>query len=138
MSTPEEALRFTFPEAHQYWVITAYRDAFTLALAAFLLISTMPGSNTPANDTSQLLMTGTVLGTSVVVSLAYWSRINKLTPRLNQRFTIELMLRTGHPTVNDTADVTRGKHTITTLDQDGNPHYWTVQRKRGTFTVTPA
>lgn len=138
MSTPEEALRFTFPEAHQYWITTACRDTLTLTLAVLLLISTFPGNTMSVDDTTQLVMTGTVLGTSLAVSLGYWTRINKLTPRLTQRFTIELMLRTGHPTVLNDINPTHRKQLISTLDQNGITHYWTMRRKRDTFTVTPA
>jgi hypothetical protein len=139
MSTHNEPLSFTFPEARQYWIISIYRDTLTLGLWGLLFLATTPGNTMPADDTTQLIMTGTVLGTSLAVSLAYWSRINKLTPRINQRFAIELMLRTGHPTINEpAADVTHGKHTINIIDQNGHTHYWSTRRKRGTFIVTPA
>jgi hypothetical protein len=138
MSTHNEPLSFTFPEARQYWIISIYRDTLTLGLWGFLFLATTPGNHSPDQEAWQLTATLAVLGLSLGASLAYWSRINKLTPRINQRFAIELMLRTGHPTINETADVTQGKHTINTIDQNGNTHYWSTRRKRGTFIVTPA
>ena len=43
-------------------------------------------------------------GLQLALSLSFWTRQNKLMPRIKQRFTVEIMLRTGSPTAPEGLD----------------------------------
>lgn len=134
----KEVISFTFPDIHDYWVLLVRRNLVSLAVSLSLFLGDL--ANRRAEIGEQWLL-GTYLlcgAISLAASLAYWSRQNKLIPRINQRFIIEFMLRTGCPVIAEDIDVLEIKRTLAARDQDGTMCLWSVKRRRDVFTVKPA
>lgn len=134
----KEVISFTFPDIHDYWVMVVFRNL--LSVAGWLSVLLVEYGHRWAEDGEQLLLgTYLVVGAlSLAASLTYWSHQNKLIPRINQRFVIEFMLRTGCPVIAEDIDVLEIKRTLAARDQEGNTCLWSVKRRRDVFTVAPA
>lgn len=134
----KEVISFTFPDIHDFWVMLVSRNLISVAVALSTFL--VEFAHRRAEVGEQWLLGAYLLfgAVSLAASLVYWSHQNKLIPRINQRFAIEFMLRTGCPIIAGDIDVLEVKRTLAARDQDGNTCLWSVKRRRDVFTVAPA
>jgi hypothetical protein len=97
----KESISFTFPEIQELWDRLVRRTLISSALWLMLCLATI-GTRQGLGD-GPFLVAVLVCGGLQLLSLAYWRRQNKLIPRINQRFAVEFMLRTGKPTFRRTS-----------------------------------
>jgi hypothetical protein len=113
------------------------RTLISSALWLMLCLATI-GTRQGLGDGPFLVVVLVFGGLQLALSLAYWRRQNKLIPRINQRFAVEFMLRTGKPTFPEDIDILQVKQTVAARDEDGEAQLWTVKRRRDVFTIAPA
>lgn len=133
----KESISFTFPEIQEFWDRLVRRTLISSALWLILCLATI-ATRQGLGDGPYLVAFLAFCGLQLALSLAYWTRQNKLIPRINQRFAVEFMLRTGTPTFPEDLDILRIKQTVAARDEDGEAHLWTVKRRRDVFTIAPA
>lgn len=136
--TGAEHISFTFPEIREFWDLFVRRQLISAALWLMLILVTIANKRREVGDDWLVAAYLVFAGVSLAASLTYWSHRNKLTPRLNQRFAIEFMLRTGNPLFTEDIDILLVKRTVAARDEDGNIRLWSVKRKRDVFTIAPA
>ncbi|MCU1531320.1 MAG: hypothetical protein JWO49_891 [Arthrobacter sp.] len=130
----KEPISFTFPEMQEFWDRLVRRVLISSALWLMLCLATI-GTRQGMGDGPYLVVLLVFGGLQLALSLAYWKRENKLVPRINQRFAVEFMLRTGTPTPPEDLDILRAKQTVTARDKDDETHLWIVKRRRDVFTL---
>ncbi|MBB6406165.1 hypothetical protein [Arthrobacter sp. AZCC_0090] len=133
----KESISFTFPDIQEFWGRLVRRNVLSSALSLMICLATI-ATRFGLEDGPYLAIFLAYCGIQLALSLAYWTRQNKLIPRIVQRFAVEFMLRTGIPTLPGDVDVLRTKQTVFARDEDGEPHLWTVRRRRDVFTIAPA
>ncbi|WP_427175227.1 hypothetical protein [Arthrobacter sp. 92] len=131
-----EAISFTFPEIQEFQDRLVRRTLLSLSCWLMLILATI-GTKLGLGDGPYLLAVLVFGGCQLALSLAYWSRQNKLTPRLSQRFAVEFMLRTGNPAAPEGLDILKVKQTVAARDEHGQPRLWTIKRRGEVFTVVP-
>lgn len=134
----KESISFTFPEIHEHWLMLQRRSMISMALWLMIILATIANRRAEIGDDWLLTAYIVFCGVSLPASLMYWSRQNKLSPRINRRFAIEFMLRTGYPSFPEDLDILQVKRTVAARDEEGNSHLWSVKLKGDVFTVAPA
>jgi hypothetical protein len=131
-----EAMKFTFPEIHAYWLMGLWQNLALLALWLMLTFGVLTMGQVRREGWFAAALI-TVYGLGLIVSMAGSSRQKRLTPVINERFAVEFMLRTGYPPYPENIDVLQVKRTVAVRDQEGVVHLWSVKRKRDVFTIQP-
>jgi hypothetical protein len=114
-----EHINFTFPEIREFWDLFVRRQLISAALWLMLILVTIANKRREVGDDWLVAAYLVFAGVSLAASLTYWSHRNKLTPRLNQRFAIEFMLRTGNPLFTEDIDILLLHATRTAISDSG-------------------
>ncbi|WP_458111278.1 hypothetical protein M1D88_13105 [Arthrobacter sp. R1-13] len=133
----KQSISFTFPEIQEFWDRAVRRTLISSALWLMLLLATI-GTRQGMGEGPYLVVFLVFGGLQLALSLSYWSRENKMLPRLNERLAVEFMLRTGTPTAPEDLDILQARQTVTARDETGAAQRWILKRQRDVFTLAAA